>query len=49
MVEYAGSHVCIVYADVTLTQSKVKVNVRAMTAAPFRGLLWLCCLVHIKW
>jgi len=38
MVTSAHSPTCIVHADVTMTQSKVKVNVRVMTATPFRGL-----------
>jgi len=38
MVRYAGSPVCILHADMTLTRSKVNVNVR--------GLLLLMQFVH---
>ena len=37
MVMYAGSPICSVHADMTLTQSKVKINVRAITTAPVLG------------
>jgi len=38
---YAGSPVCIVHIDVSLTQFKVKVKVtRRWPSAPFRGLLF---------
>ena len=39
MVGYAGSPICTVHDDMTLTRSKVKVNVRAMTTDPLWGLL----------
>jgi len=41
MVASAGSPICFVHADVTFTLSKVKVNVRAITAARFQDLLFL--------
>ena len=51
MVGYAGSPICIVDADMTLTQSKVKVRVtQQWLLAPFLGLYcFLSTSQEISW
>ena len=45
MVGCAGSPLCIVHADMTFSQSKVKVTGR-WPPAPFRGLYWCICIAR---